>query len=107
MELKPGGAKIKVTKSNKAEYVRLFVAHRLLGGIQPQIEAFRRGLTPFFGAQALEQLREKCTPADIKVMLCGADEIDVDDWEQSCEYVGNPSCTRICSRTLMDLLRPS
>jgi len=88
VELKPGGAKVKVTEANKAEYVKLFVQHRLVGAIQPQIEIFQQGLAVFFSSELLERLRAECTPADIKLMLCGADEIDVDDWEQSCEYQG-------------------
>ena len=88
VELMPGGAKVAVTEENKAEYVRLYAVHRLVGVIVPQLEAFQRGLSVFFKPSFLRRLRKECTPADIKLLLCGAVEIDVDDWEASTTYQG-------------------
>jgi hypothetical protein len=53
MELKPGGKAIAVTEANKAEYLQLFVAHRLVGEVQPQVDAFRAGLAVFFNDEVL------------------------------------------------------
>jgi len=89
VELKPGGAKIQVTTENKAEYLQLFVQHRLIGAIKEQVEAFRRGLGVFFSAELLARLRRECTPTDVKLLLCGAPEIDVDDWQASATYRGD------------------
>eukprot|EP00729_Bicosta_minor_P012229 gene12229-16414_t len=53
VELKPGGAKIPVTDENKAEYLQLFVQHRLIGAIKDQVQAFQTGLGVFFSAALL------------------------------------------------------
>ena len=36
-------ARPQVTEENMQEYLQLFVQHRLVGAIRPQIEAFRDG----------------------------------------------------------------
>ena len=43
IDLKPGGADIPVTESNKREYVELMIQHRLLSGITEQYKALKRG----------------------------------------------------------------
>jgi hypothetical protein len=53
VELKPGGKAIAVTEANKAEYLQLFVAHRLVGEVQSQVDAFRAGLAVFFTDEVL------------------------------------------------------
>jgi hypothetical protein len=88
VELKPGGKAIAVTEANKAEYLQLFVAHRLVGEVQLQVDAFRAGLAVFFTDEVLAAVHTCCGPADIQLLLCGVSEIDVDDWEQSAEYSG-------------------
>ena len=40
VELKPGGAGVKVTDSNKREYVNLIAAHHMTTAIKPQLTAF-------------------------------------------------------------------
>lgn len=86
--LKEGGAEIAVNEENKNEFLQLFVENRLLGSIRPQIDAFRGGLAVFFNEEMLAKLRVECRPIDIKLLLCGAPVIDVDDWEASAEYSG-------------------
>ena len=88
VELKPGGAKIEVTEANKAEYIQLFVRHHIVGAIKDQVRAFQKGLGVFFSAPLLARLRRECTPTDVKLLLCGAPEIDVDDWQASAVYRG-------------------
>lgn len=88
VELKPGGAKIEVTDANKAEYIQLLVRHHIVGAIKDQVQAFQKGLGVFFSAPLLVRLRRECTPTDVKLLLCGAPEIDVDDWQASAEYRG-------------------
>ena len=43
VELKPGGAGIKVTEGNKREYVNLVARHRMTTAIKAQIGAFLEG----------------------------------------------------------------
>jgi len=88
--LKPGGHAIPVTEANRMEYLQLFVEQRLVGEIRAQVKAFRDGLSVFFGPELLGKLRGVCSPAECQLLLCGTADIDVDDWEQSCEYEGIP-----------------
>eukprot|EP00729_Bicosta_minor_P005416 gene5416-2964_t len=88
VELKPGGAKIPVTDENTAEYLQLFVQHRLIGAIKDQVQAFQTGLGVFFSAALLARVRRECSPLDVKLLLCGAPAIDVDDWQASATYRG-------------------
>jgi len=93
VELKPGGSKIEVTEANKAEYIQLFVQHRLLGAIKEQVQAFQRGISVFFPSVLLARLQKMCSPSDLKLLLCGAEELDVDDWKASTEYSEGYSAT--------------
>ena len=88
VELKPGGCNIAVTEENRIEYLELFVEHRLVGTINMQIEAFRKGLAVFFGPELLEEFRQLCDPADAQLLLCGTADIDLDDWLAHTEYTG-------------------
>ena len=49
--------------------------------------AFREGLAVFLGAELLTELRAVCTVTDIQLMLCGATDIDVADWQASAQYL--------------------
>ncbi|XP_073249496.1 apoptosis-resistant E3 ubiquitin protein ligase 1-like [Porites lutea] len=44
VELKPGGAHIPVTESNKKEYLDLLAQYRLSSSVKQEIEAFTKGL---------------------------------------------------------------
>ena len=65
--LKPGGDQLAVTAVNLAEYVQLFVEHRLVAAIRPQIEAFREGLAAFVDEPLRAVLRKCCMVAEVKV----------------------------------------
>ena len=43
-ELKPGGAQIPVTESNKKEYLDLLAQYRLATSVKQEIEAFVKGM---------------------------------------------------------------
>ena len=43
VELKPGGAQIPVTESNKKEYLDLLAQYRLSFSVKQEIEAFAKG----------------------------------------------------------------
>ena len=51
----------------------------------------REGLRVWLDDALLTQVRKLCTVAELQLMLCGVDEIDVDDWESSTEYRGGYS----------------
>ena len=86
IELKPGGEEIDVTTDNVGEYLQLYAKQALVGGYDLQAAAFRSGLAVFFDDELLSRLRTCCTVADVQLLLCGAPDIDVDDWMQNTRY---------------------
>jgi E3 ubiquitin-protein ligase HACE1 len=87
VELKPGGAGVDVTEETKAEYLKLFVEHRLLACIKPQVDAVRTGLDVFVDEALRVKLRKWCTVADIQLLVCGVVTLDLDDWRGATQYV--------------------
>ena len=61
VELKPGGAQIPVTESNKKEYLDLLAQYRLSSSVKQEIEAFAKG-SPFHIATPILQKREGTWP---------------------------------------------
>ena len=61
VELKPGGAQIPVTESNKKEYLDLLAQYRLSSSVKQVIEAFAKG-SPFLIATPILQKREGTWP---------------------------------------------
>ena len=68
--------------------IQLLAEHRLVGAIQPQIAFFRDGLEVFVTAELRATLRQCATVADLQLLMCGVQEIDVNDWEASAQYAG-------------------
>jgi hypothetical protein len=84
VELKPGGAEIDVTEENKAEYLQLFVEHRLLASIKPQVDAVREGLSVFVNEALRAKLRKCCTGAISKQTSCDLSVVFRWFWAHSC-----------------------
>ena len=82
---------IEVTPDNLEEYLQLYAEHHLIGAIREQVNAVRQGLGVFLDEALMAKLRACCTVAEFQLMLCGAPEIDVDDWQASTEYRGGYS----------------
>ena len=61
VELKPGGAQIPVTESNKKEYLDLLAQYRLSSSVKQEIEAFAKG-APFLLATPLLHFRNEKGP---------------------------------------------
>ncbi|KAA3675739.1 NEDD4-like E3 ubiquitin-protein ligase WWP1, partial [Paragonimus westermani] len=81
-ELKPGGAEIPVTEANKAEYLDLVVNWRFSRGVEEQTEAFLKGFADVFPLQWLQYFDER----ELEVLLCGMQQLDVNDWETNTIY---------------------
>lgn len=81
-ELKEGGADIKVTEENKEEYINLMTQWRFARGVEEQTKAFLEGFSEVVPLQWLQYFDER----ELELMLCGMQEIDVDDWERSAIY---------------------
>lgn len=105
VKLKEDGADIAVTEENKDEYIHLCVKHRLVGAIKEQVDAFKRGLGVFFPPQLLVRLRQELSAADLKLLVCGAPEIDVDDWQASAGYMGGFSADSEQVKWFWDIVR--
>merc|ERR1712079_689829 len=81
-DLKPGGADLRVTEENKAEYLELICAWRMSRGIEEQTKAFLEGFNEVVPLEWLQYFDER----ELELMLCGMQEIDVDDWQRHTIY---------------------
>ncbi|KAL4234805.1 WW domain containing E3 ubiquitin protein ligase 1 [Mactra antiquata] len=81
-ELKEGGANINVTNENKEEYINLMTNWRFTRGVEEQTKAFLDGFSEVVPLQWLQYFDER----EIELMLCGMQEVDVDDWERNTIY---------------------
>jgi E3 ubiquitin-protein ligase HUWE1 len=84
IDLLENGSSIAVTNENKAEYVNLMVEYRLRRGIENQGNAFCNG---FYELISQEELR-LFDAHELDLVICGENRIDVDDWQQNCEFQG-------------------
>ncbi|CAE8605764.1 unnamed protein product [Polarella glacialis] len=93
-ELVPGGAEKAVTEANKAEYIELYVQHRLGQWREKsslQLSALVSGLAILVTAEVTEIMAQCCTPAELILLLGGIHEIDksvVQDWREHTKYSG-------------------
>ncbi|TRY75099.1 hypothetical protein TCAL_00604 [Tigriopus californicus] len=81
-DLKPGGSEIEVTEENKEEYLELVVAWRMSRGIEEQTKAFLDGFNEVVPLEWLQYFDER----ELELLLCGMQEIDVDDWQRNSIY---------------------
>ncbi|KAE9358421.1 hypothetical protein PR003_g1288 [Phytophthora rubi] len=82
VELVPGGNAIPVTDSNKREYVERKWQYLMVESVAPQLQTFLRGLYEIIPRELLLLF----DPEEFNFLLCGSDEIDVDDWERNAKY---------------------
>ncbi|OXB81010.1 UNVERIFIED_CONTAM: hypothetical protein H355_006093 [Colinus virginianus] len=89
-DLKPNGSNILVTEENKEEYIRhccalinIIVAEwRLSRGVEEQTQAFFEGFNEILPQQYLQYFDAK----ELEVLLCGMQEIDLNDWQRHTIY---------------------
>ncbi|KFD49498.1 hypothetical protein M513_09609 [Trichuris suis] len=81
-ELKEGGGSIRVTEENKEEYINLMTEWRLNRGVEEQTSAFFSGFSSVFPLEWLQYFDER----EIELLLCGMQEIDIDDWQRNTVY---------------------
>ncbi|KAK3589293.1 hypothetical protein CHS0354_026945 [Potamilus streckersoni] len=81
-DLKEGGSEIRVTEENKEEYISLMTNWRFTRGVEEQTKAFLEGFNEVVPLQWLQYFDER----ELELMLCGMQEIDVDDWERNTIY---------------------
>ncbi|XP_012225415.1 E3 ubiquitin-protein ligase Su(dx) isoform X2 [Linepithema humile] len=81
-ELKEGGDKVRVGEENKEEYIRLMTEWRMTRGIEEQTKAFLEGFNSVVPLEWLKYFDER----ELELMLCGMQEIDVEDWQRNTIY---------------------
>ncbi|XP_060844747.1 E3 ubiquitin-protein ligase Su(dx)-like [Rhopalosiphum padi] len=81
-ELIENGDKVKVTDANKDEYIRLMTEWRMTRGIEEQTQALLDGFNEVVALEWLKYFDER----ELELMLCGMQEIDVEDWQQHTIY---------------------
>lgn len=84
-ELKPGGAKIPVTKDNKEEYVLLYTKWLLVDSVKAQHDEFERGFMRIMEDSSLEELLQ---PDELELLVVGTPELDFNKLEESATYDG-------------------
>ncbi len=55
----------------------------------------------FVTAELREALRQCATASDVQLLMCGVQEIDVDDWQASAEYSGGFDASDVESRSVV------
>jgi alpha-tubulin suppressor-like RCC1 family protein len=83
-ELKPGGASIPVTSSNKEEYVMLYVKWLLADSVEPQYAEFERGFMQVMEGSSLDLLH----PEELELLVVGTPELDFKALEKAAKYEG-------------------
>ncbi|KAF1336324.1 Nedd4 e3 ubiquitin-protein ligase wwp1, partial [Globisporangium splendens] len=82
VDLIPNGCSIDVTDDNKDEYVERRFRYMLFESVSSQLYAFLKGLYEVIPQELLMLF----DPEEFDYLLCGSDEIDVDDWERNAKY---------------------
>lgn len=86
VNLKPHGEEINVDRSNRKEFVRLFVRHALYSCCKEAIDAYLRGLRIVLKSTTALSL---CTSEEIEYVICGSSEIgDICELRQFTTYLG-------------------
>ncbi|KAL9703153.1 hypothetical protein quinque_006671 [Culex quinquefasciatus] len=85
-ELKPNGANITVSSSNRLEYIQLMADFKLNKQIRSQCLAFRQGLANVLPIEWLYMFSNK----ELQVLISGAEiPVDVHDLRQNTRYGGD------------------
>jgi E3 ubiquitin-protein ligase NEDD4 len=84
-ELKPGGADCIVDNSNLEEYLALQCKYRVLNRVSEQVKHLVKGFYDVID----EPLLSVFDFQEIELLLCGLPDINVKDWQQHTEYMGD------------------
>jgi len=85
IDLIPNGANIDVTDSNKNEYINLVIEYKLNDtNDKEQLEALKEGFYEIIPKDINETFNE----LDLKYLISGFNEINVDDWKNNTDYEG-------------------
>jgi hypothetical protein len=82
--LKEGGEEIGVTRANVHEWIRLYTSWRMIDSVYPQIHNFLQGFYEVIPVQLVTLFNE----FELEQVLCGLDQINVEDWQKHAVLVG-------------------
>ena len=71
-----------MTEENKEEYLNLVTEWRMTRGIEEQTKSFLDGFNEVVPLEWLQYFDER----ELELMLCGMQEIDVEDWQKNTIY---------------------
>jgi E3 ubiquitin-protein ligase NEDD4 len=86
----PGGADMDVTNDNLSDYYVAMMKFKMLDRISEQVEQVLLGFYEIIP----EVLISVFDHQELELLLCGLPEIDLADWKQHTEYVGEYSAKR-------------
>ncbi|XP_074651887.1 uncharacterized protein LOC141906479 isoform X2 [Tubulanus polymorphus] len=88
-ELVYGGKDLTVDNQNKAHYIDLIIKWRFVSRVKEQMLAFMEGFNDLIPQNLLQIFDEN----EVELLLCGLQDIDVNDWKQNTVYKGeyNPN----------------
>ena len=81
-DLKPNGADVPVTESNKREYVQLACQMKMTGSIRSQIKSFLEGFYDVIPKELISIFNEQ----ELELLISGLPTIDIDDLKSYTEY---------------------
>ncbi|KAL6051720.1 HECTdomain (Ubiquitin-transferase) domain containing protein [Balamuthia mandrillaris] len=84
-ELKEGGENIPVTKDNLHEWIKLYSSWRMADSVTEQLENLLRG---FYEVVPVQLIAPLFNEFELEQILCGLNELDVEDWKKHSVTVG-------------------
>lgn len=93
-DLLPGGQDVPVTDENKSEYLLLRLKHRMLDSVKAPLEHLLRGFYEVIPLQIISVFDYM----ELDLLLCGVQDVSLEDWKRHTEYVGDYSPRHPCIR---------
>lgn len=83
-ELVKNGSEISITEENKTQYLDLRFKFETIGSMEPGLSHFKRGFSSVIPIGIISELQ----PEELDKLLCGKNEIDIEEWKNYTEYKG-------------------
>uniref|UniRef100_A0A914ZB74 HECT-type E3 ubiquitin transferase n=1 Tax=Panagrolaimus superbus TaxID=310955 RepID=A0A914ZB74_9BILA len=87
-ELLPGGKQIKVTDTNKEEFISLMIRWRVERNAEAQIKPFYEVFIRFHLKLVDREYLRIFNAEQLELVLSGTAEINIEDWRENTEYKG-------------------
>uniref|UniRef100_A0A1I8G954 E3 ubiquitin-protein ligase n=1 Tax=Macrostomum lignano TaxID=282301 RepID=A0A1I8G954_9PLAT len=84
-DLIPNGRNLLVTNENKSEYIDKVITWRFVDRVKDQMAAFMRGFSELIDPRFIQIF----DAAELELLLCGLQDIDVNDWKRNTLFKGD------------------